>query len=66
MGLQELRQKVMRPTQARNEMEVAQRMEEWHEAHIELAKPDPSYSELPETWKMAAVRGTLAGNFKEC
>eukprot|EP00969_Alexandrium_andersonii_P264458 11688375-Alexandrium_andersonii.AAC.1 len=59
MGLQEFRQKVMRPAQARTEMEVAQRMEEWHEAQIELARSDPSYSDLPETWNMAAVRGIL-------
>eukprot|EP00969_Alexandrium_andersonii_P243285 10746621-Alexandrium_andersonii.AAC.1 len=30
----------MRPTQARTEMEVAQRMGEWHEAQIELAKAE--------------------------
>eukprot|EP00969_Alexandrium_andersonii_P318170 14054610-Alexandrium_andersonii.AAC.1 len=46
-------------------MEVAQRMEEWHEAQIELARSDPSYSDSPETWKMAAGRGVLAGKTKE-
>eukprot|EP00969_Alexandrium_andersonii_P180037 7957532-Alexandrium_andersonii.AAC.1 len=55
----------MRPTQARTELEVAQRMEEWHGAQIELARSDPSCSELPEAWKMAAVRGILTGKTKE-
>ena len=42
MGIQELRQRIMKPAQARTEMEVAQRMEEWNEAEIELARSDPS------------------------
>eukprot|EP00969_Alexandrium_andersonii_P137674 6088570-Alexandrium_andersonii.AAC.1 len=65
MGLHELRHKVMRPKQARTEMEVARRMEERHEAQIELARSDPSYMELPGTWKMAAARGILTGKIKE-
>eukprot|EP00969_Alexandrium_andersonii_P014827 647934-Alexandrium_andersonii.AAC.1 len=55
----------MRPTLARTELELAQRTEEWHEARIDLARSDPSCMELPETWKVAAVRGIMTGKIKE-
>ena len=65
MTLQELRHKVMRPTAARNENAVAQRIEEWSGANVALARVDTGYPELPGAWKIAAFRGILAGKIKE-
>eukprot|EP00969_Alexandrium_andersonii_P095683 4226504-Alexandrium_andersonii.AAC.1 len=65
MTLQELRHKVMRPATARNEQEVAQKVEDLSEAEQELARVDPGYKELPDEWKLAAFRGILTGKIKE-
>ena len=65
MTMQELRMKVMRPGQARNEGEVAQKLEEWTEAKIELDRMEKNGDGLPEQWQVAAVRGILAGKIKE-
>ena len=65
MTPQELRDKVMRPPQAKTEAEVATRLEEWAEANVELEAVDNGHQKLPQACQVAAIREMLIGNSKE-
>ena len=63
--LQELRDQVMRPKEAKTEAEVAIRIEEWLEAEMELGRIDPGFETLPTAWRVSAIRGILTGKIKD-
>ena len=65
MGLAELRQKVLRPIQARKEEDIARCIEEWQESIQELRRVDPDYKELPDAYQTAALRGILAERYRD-
>jgi len=65
MGLAELRQRVIRPVQAKREEDIANCIEEWQESMMELRRVDPDYKELPDAYQIAALRGMLTGKYKD-
>ena len=65
IGLAELRQRVIRPVQAKREEDIAKCIEEWQEAMMELKRVDPDYKELPDAYQIAALRGMLTGKYKD-
>ena len=61
LGVAELRQKVLRPMQAKREEDTARCIEEWQESIMELRRVDPDYVELPDAYQTAPLRGILTG-----
>ena len=61
LTLQELRDTVMKPVQAKHESEVAARLEEWAEANVEWANVEHEHMVLPEAYRISAIRGILIG-----
>ena len=65
LGLAELRQKVLRPMQAKREEDTARCIEEWQESIMDLRRVDPDYIELPDAYQTAALRGILTGKYRD-
>jgi len=65
MGLAELRQRVIRPNQAKREEDIARCIEEWNESLMELKRVDPDYKDLPDAYQVAALRGMLTGKYRD-
>ena len=65
MTLQDSRHRVMKPAAAKDEHEVAHRLEEWSVARVGMAGVGRGYPELPCAWNIAAFRGAWVGAVKE-
>ena len=55
----------MTPSRAKSEDEIADAIESWERAELEIRKLDPSGSDLPDVWKMTALKCLLTGRIKE-
>ena len=65
LKLSERRSALMTPSRARNEDEIADAIESWEREELEIRKLDPSGSDLPDVWKMTALKCLLTGRIKE-
>ena len=65
IGLAEFRQQVIRPVHSQKQEDTARCNEDWEAATIELRRVEPAYKELPDAYQSAALRGALAGKYKD-
>ena len=55
----------MRPTAARSEEDIADAVEAWEREENEVRRLDPGGEELPDAWRMTALKCILVGRIKE-
>ena len=63
--MSERRAYIMRPMPAKREEDVADAIEAWEREEMELKRMDPQGEELPEAWRMTALKCQLAGQIKD-
>ena len=65
LNMSEKRSRLMHPSPVKSEAHIADAVEAWERDETELRRMDPSGTDLPDVWRMSALKCMLVGKIKE-